>query len=208
MNKKKFIGRIGAPVIIAACLAGSHCALVSVGFCQKNSIDAIAKIVAAGGVLFGVWRGTQHLILSREQKVLELKESERVSKTEEAKFWLELRTRFNDHHTVHVMLRNGEWEKVEEKPWPELDAYLGLMEHCEIMICNELLDFKTFNDIYGYRVLNAVGYESIRDKLEKHKDSWTNFFSLYLRICKKRGQEPILSSPGVRANETERSDST
>lgn len=152
-------------------------------------IDAIAKIFAVGGVLFGVWRGTQHLRLSREQKAL-------ASKTEEAKFWLELRSRFDEHKSIHVMLRNDEWpDKPDKKLWPELEAYLGLMEHCEVMIKNELLRFETFDDIYGYRVLNAVFPQSIQKKLEAEKGGWRNFFALYMKVCQRRGVKPLLSPP-------------
>lgn len=157
-------------------------------------IDAIAKIFAAGGVLFGVWRGTQHLKLSREQKELELEKADRAAKAEEAKFWLELRARFDEHKSVHVMLRNSEWPD-SDRPWPDLEAYLGLMEHCEVMIKKGLLEFETFDDIYGYRVLNAVGPPSIREKLEAEKGGWRNFFALYAKVCDRRGQTPQLSPP-------------
>ena len=159
-------------------------------------IDAIAKILAAGGVVFGVWRGTQHLRLSREQKKLELRKADRASKTEEAKFWLELRSRFNEHKNIHIMLRNNEWpENSKDQPWPELEAYLGLMEHCEVMIHKGLLDFETFDDIYGYRVINAVAPHSVQKKLEEEKSDWHNLFALYAKICQKRGLTPVLNSP-------------
>lgn len=154
-------------------------------------IDAGAKIAAVGGVLWGVWRGVQLLRLARDQKGIELHEADRVAKTEEAKFWLELRARFDEHKDIHVMLRNNQWpDEPEDMPWPELEAYLGLMEHCQVMIKNGLLDFQTYNEIYGYRLVNVVQSPSIRQKLQAERAGWKNLLKLYERICEARQLHP------------------
>jgi hypothetical protein len=102
-----------------------------------------------------------------------------------AEFWLTLRQMFSEHRHVHFMLRTYEWtnEDITHSDWADLEAYMGLLEHCEIMLEDGLLDWRTFNDVYGYRILNILSNPLIvRDTLIRRRRGWIRFLDLARRM--------------------------
>lgn len=105
-----------------------------------------------------------------------------------AQFWLELRKMFHEHKDVHTKLRDGgEWAADGSGPsnpaeWANLEAYMGLFEHCERMMDEGLLDIKTFKSIYEYRIHNIVSNSIIyQAKLIDEVAYWTDFIALMKR---------------------------
>jgi hypothetical protein len=110
------------------------------------------------------------------------------SKISRANFWLELRNQISNHSEIHLKLRNEEWSNDDEKfppeqDWSKLEAYMGFFEHCETMLDQKLIDWATFNDIYGYRIqlilLNPI---IVREKLINRRSGWKRFLKLTARF--------------------------
>ena len=100
-------------------------------------------------------------------------------------FWLELEKMFAIHDEVHVKLRpGGKWAEQGEGPqtvgdWAKVEDYMGLFEHCQIMLEKGLLDWETFGSIFSYRLNNILANEKItRAKLIHERDSWKDFIQL------------------------------
>lgn len=100
-------------------------------------------------------------------------------------FWLELEKMFAQHDEVHIRLRpGGEWtangggpKTVEE--WAKVEDYMGLFEHCELMLRRGLIDWETFKLIFSYRLHNIVANRIIVDaKLRREQQSWQAFIRL------------------------------
>jgi hypothetical protein len=109
-----------------------------------------------------------------------------TSRSNRARFWLELRDRFARHEEVHNKLRGGAWTHggapVTGEEWASLEAYMGLFEHCEAMLEQSLIDGKTFKEIYGYRLYNIVANDVIVEKkLVDHASDWKRFLALLHR---------------------------
>jgi hypothetical protein len=110
-------------------------------------------------------------------------------KTTRARFWLDLRDRFHRFDALHVKLStNGEWNGSKGGPqsreeWIPVEAYMGLFEHCELMLEDGLLDAKTFRKIYRYRVSLILNNPTIvRAKLIDHAADWDDFLKLARRF--------------------------
>ena len=84
------------------------------------------------------------------------------SRTARAQFWLALRDAFSRHDKVHRRLRpGGDWAgrtgvSGTTEEWAELEAYMGLFEHCEEMLKDRLIDTGAFTRIYKYRLENIL----------------------------------------------------
>lgn len=88
--------------------------------------------------------------------VFTARNTRRTALTNRAKFWLDLRSSFARHDEIHRKLHpRGEW-KNPRSPTPEeqfqVEAYMGLFEHCEIMLEQGLIDKRTFREVYRYRL--------------------------------------------------------
>ncbi|MDT7602381.1 MAG: hypothetical protein QOF61_378 [Acidobacteriota bacterium] len=117
----------------------------------------------------------------------------RTRKIERAKFWLDLRDRLAKFQDIHVALcPDGEWSGANGCPatnreWRQLEAYMGLIEHCGRMIDDWLLDWETFNHIYGYRIRNIAANPYIAQvKLINAASSWETFLELTRRLGIKK----------------------
>ncbi len=97
---------------------------------------------------------------------------------------------FAKHDPVHLNLKPG-GERSDRisgpqnvKEWAELEDYLGLFEYCEIMIKSDLIDEKTFSDIFGYRLNNIIVYQTIVDAKFKGgtAEYWRKFEDLLERM--------------------------
>ncbi|MBW2021040.1 MAG: hypothetical protein JRI65_13770 [Deltaproteobacteria bacterium] len=105
-----------------------------------------------------------------------------------AQFWLELEKMFAQHDEVHVKLRpGGEWTgnggpKTGDE-WAKVEDYMGLFEHCELMLRKELIDWETFQTIFSYRLRNVVANKTIVEaKLKKERPYWEAFVRLLKRL--------------------------
>lgn len=113
----------------------------------------------------------------------------RTRKIERAKFWLDLRDRLAKFHDLHVALcPGGEWDgdkgcPATNREWRQLEAYMGLIEHCGRMIDDWLLDWETFEQIYGYRIRNIARNPYIaQEKLINAAAGWETFLRLTRRL--------------------------
>ncbi len=99
------------------------------------------------------------------------------AQAQRATFWLDLRRMFASHDKVHRKLRRrGEWTKPGREDEPaigsdneaDLIAYMGLFEHCEYMLEDELIDEGTFKRIYAYRLNALLRNNRVKQKLAKY----------------------------------------
>lgn len=104
-------------------------------------------------------------------------------------FWLELERMFSNHDEAHLKLRpGGDWRGDNKGPstsqdWIQVEDYMGLLEHCEIMLEKKLLDFDTFESIFGYRVGNILCNNTIvEQKLIQRGKWWKKFINLMVRL--------------------------
>ncbi|OGB26649.1 MAG: hypothetical protein A3I66_03655 [Burkholderiales bacterium RIFCSPLOWO2_02_FULL_57_36] len=73
--------------------------------------------------------------------------------------------------------------------WAGVESYMGLFEHCEIMLEQRLIDERTFREIYSYRLRNIVANDVIRvAKLERLAAGWPRFLALLGRMGIKSAQ--------------------
>ena len=136
-----------------------------------NVATIAGAIVAVGALFYTAYQVKQHTKVSRGQ------------------FWLELEKMFSAHDEIHFKIRpGGEWSKSTQGPksieeWAKVEDYMGLFEHCETMIQDNLIDLGTFKDIFGYRLKNLLENDLIvHAKLVKERDYWNRFINLINRL--------------------------
>ena len=123
-------------------------------------------------------------------------------RTNRARFWLDLRAAFARHDEIHRKLHpRGDWYGGTRPPTAEeqfqVEAYMGLFEHCEIMLAEQLIDEKTFREIYHYRLQNLVNNQWVRvEKLCKLSGGWKRFIALLARMeidyeCSPESQDNV-----------------
>ena len=111
-----------------------------------------------------------------------------TARTNRARFWLDLRSAFSKHDEIHRKLHpRGDWATGRRPPTADeqfqVEAYMGLFEHCEVMLEEGLVDERTFREIYRYRLLNLVSNEWIRvEKLCKLSGGWNRLITLLRRM--------------------------
>lgn len=152
---------------------------------MRLSLTQWADVATVLGAIAGV--------LALVYTALQIRQNTRVHRAE---FWLTLRQMFAEHKEVHLVLRNYDWPNddityPDEQDWARLEAYLGLLEHCEIMLSDGLLDWRTFEEVYGYRIrLILKNPLIVRDKLIRRREGWVRFLALVRRtsyaIAKRR----------------------
>jgi len=105
---------------------------------------------------------------------------------------------FSEHNNIHLQLRNREWVKNPTEPpqggkWSEVEAYMGLFEHCMSMLDDKLIDWGTFKDIYRYRLANIVSSPVIvGQKLVVNGSSYKRF----IRLTKGLGLGELMIESG------------
>ena len=109
------------------------------------------------------------------------------AKISKAGFWLEIEKMFNKFDELNLQLRpTGEWREKQsfsKEEWGLIEDYMGVFEHCELMMQDKVIDEDRFKKIFSYRIENLVSNESIvKHKLIEEKDSWTTFIELLTRI--------------------------
>lgn len=80
------------------------------------------------------------------------------ARTNTGAFWLTLRSMFDDHADVHKALQIDQtWRDpnrhVSDEEAIKVVAYMGMFELVYKMLKRGLIDWDTFRDVFGYRVL-------------------------------------------------------
>jgi hypothetical protein len=104
-------------------------------------------------------------------------------------FWLKLEEMFSKYDEIHLNLRpGGKWSTGKTGPtdtleWSTVEDYMGLFEHCNKLIDSKVIDLKTFEDIFGYRIGNLLANKIIVDHKLKGPEVkyWSNFIALVNR---------------------------
>jgi hypothetical protein len=163
----------------------------------RLTLDEWAQVATIVGAIVAIV-GAIVAILVLGYTAQQVKANTRISR---GQFWLELRKMFAEHDGVHHKLRpGGAWHASTTHPQPgtemaEVEAYMGLFEHCEIMLEDKLLDKKTFENIYAYRLNNIVNNERIKvDKLQDRAQYWAKFIALLDRCGKMHLLDPSQKS--------------
>ena len=67
--------------------------------------------------------------------------------------------------------------------WDDVENYMGLFEHCELLMQSGLLDPAMFKTLFEYRIVNIIANPKIvRDKLVIEERSWPDFWKLVRRL--------------------------
>lgn len=115
----------------------------------------------------------------------------RSAKISQGQFMLELEKMIELHDEVHLKLRNGDWSVPNAGPdeddleaWAAVEDYMGLFEHCELLMRNGSLSPDDFKSLFGYRVLNLIFNDVIMDaKLKSdEREDWELFLGLIDRL--------------------------
>jgi hypothetical protein len=104
---------------------------------------------------------------------------------------LEVERMLAEHNKTHLRLRpGGDWCRTGKGPetpeeWDHVDEYMGLFEHCELLIKAGVLDLQRFKSLFGYRIENILANEKIVCKklvCRPEADHWSDFISLTERL--------------------------
>jgi len=138
----------------------------------RNDWSTILTIVGVFGTLILVFHNNRQF--NRDKKIAR------------AKFWLDLESMFSKFDDLNSKLRNGgEWNDKSEftvKEWSEIEDYMGLFEHCELMIQDGVIDSERFESIFLYRVKNLIFNSHIyKAKVIGEQESWVTFIKLLER---------------------------
>jgi hypothetical protein len=157
-----------------------------------NIISAIAAIIAAVGLFYNViqMRNNQtnfnsQLNLTKTQFLDQMRINEKITR---GGTWLTFREMISKYDDIHKKLRQGEWSKSYNGPatneeWAQVDAYMGLFEHCNLLLNDKILDLETFKKVYDYRIDNILNNDVIkRQKLQEKGEYWQDFISLCRKI--------------------------
>jgi hypothetical protein len=88
------------------------------------------------------------------------------AQTNTASFWLNLRSMFSEHEGVHRSLQTDmSWRdvnrQVSDAEAIAIVAYMGMFELVYKMLKRKLIDWDTFKDVFGYRVLLIMNSPAI-----------------------------------------------
>ena len=113
----------------------------------------------------------------------------RALSVERGRFMLEIERMLATHDRVHLRLRpGGDWYKTGIGPttleeFAQVEDYMGLFEHCELLIRSGVLNLKMFEKLFGYRIENILANPVIvREKLIDEKHGWLDFLRLVKRL--------------------------
>lgn len=168
----------------------------------KDIFDIVSKVVSGLSLIVAIFVAVHQINKYKEERVVqserdreqrqkEIEERQLNTRINRARFWLELRRMFDEHNEVHFKLQNhGEWSENNTGPqskeeWSKTVSYMGIFEHRKRMLDDELIDFDTFNSIYGYRVDNILKNQIIvTEQLIKYQEGW----EIFLELVKKLGK--------------------
>lgn len=129
-------------------------------------IASISATAAAGGLIFNAY------------------ERHRESKIARGTFWLDLEKMFQHYDPLYLHLRfqGGDWvckDNVgpsKKEDIAQLCDYLGLFEHCYILLRQKIIDRNTFEGIYKTRIIGLLSNQLIRKEISNEK--WETFHEL------------------------------
>ncbi len=126
---------------------------------------------------------------------LTLKQLKSQSKESQARFWLDLNSEFRNYDSAYTALRpRGIWSTKgpdSNDDWANIDQYLGLFEHCEMLISKKLISKDFFERSYKVPLQNAIQNRYIWLKLEEEKEYWEDLGKLCSRLSIHNPITPI-----------------
>jgi hypothetical protein len=112
-----------------------------------------------------------------------------TNKTVKGQFWLMLRSVMTQYDDIHANFRpRGKWHGSSTHPdtvsdWARTELYMGLLEYCDELIADGLLDKRHFKNWYEYRIRNLLSNPRVVTyKLHDNADGWQKFYILCKRI--------------------------
>jgi hypothetical protein len=175
-------------------------------FPQEQSMNPADYIASIGAVLTGIgliYAGLQlkYAGLQVKHAGLQLEFAQKVSK---AQFLLQLDILLKEHETVARDLRGrwrGEGGPATLEEWIAVERYMGLFERIQILIEDGVVDLKTFDQLYGYRIFYITENSVIHDhKLVERKDQWAHFIRLWDSL-KKLERDRQMYSANIRSSQ-------
>jgi hypothetical protein len=130
---------------------------------------------------------------------IQLSESKKIARGE---FILHLDEMFQQHNDMQSLLRpaekwggDGNTGPATIKEWEDVEKYMGLFERINILVNYGIIDIETFEELYGYRIINIGKNKIIRKKkLVENASNWQNFIEIYNKtrtIYEKRLSQQI-----------------
>jgi len=156
-----------------------------------DKLTLIATIATLAAVLVAIWQ---------------LRES---NKTARGQFWLMLRGVITQYDDVHANFRpRGKWHASAMQPdrvndWARTELYMGLLEYCNRLIEDGLLDQDHFRAWYEYRVDNLLSNPRVVTyKLHDNASGWREFYALCKRLSivvppATKGLPPFIREEGT-----------
>jgi hypothetical protein len=134
----------------------------------------VAQILGAIGTVGGIFYAAAQL--------------KNNASTSQSALLLQLEDMSHDHDAVRAkMSPGGAWTEkgagpTTPKEWMQVEDYLRFFEHCEILIRQGSLNPRLFWRLFGHRLENILGHESIvRRKLIEERDYRRLFWGLLRR---------------------------
>jgi hypothetical protein len=107
------------------------------------------------------------------------------NKTARGQFWLMLRSVMTQYDDIHANYRpRGRWHASLSQPdtvtdWARTELYMGLLEYCNKLMDDGLLDKTHFKDWYKYRIENLLSNPRVVTyKLREIPEGWRQFYAL------------------------------
>jgi len=144
----------------------------------------------------------------------------RTLKVERGRFELEVERMLAEHNQTALRLRpGGDWSRrpgakapevldpVTLEPrgpqnyeeWDAVENYMGLFEHCELLMQSGLLDPVMFRKLFGYRIENIIANpEIVLHKLVLEERYWPDFWKLIRRFEFKVPEEDSIRKLAAR----------
>jgi hypothetical protein len=148
-------------------------------------VTAIGVIITAIGVMAGLIALFYARATIREAQK-QARENATVSR---AQFWILLREVFTAYDDIHANFRpGGPWHKAIDLPstpadFARTELCMGLLEYCDRMLEEELIDEKAFGHAYSYRLNNLLTNKwVVKEKLQLRRYGWLGFINLCYRF--------------------------
>ncbi len=114
--------------------------------------------------------------------IVQLRNQSRDSRTN---VMFQLMQMFRDYDDIQVAFRpGGKWnDKCPEtaEDWARIDNYLGLYEHCEVLIQLNRIEPEFFERAYRVPLENALLHSDVQHKLQGEYECWHDLWAL----CKR-----------------------
>lgn len=116
---------------------------------------------------------------------MQLRDSRKVSKSQ---FMLELYKIIDEHNELHLELTkqgfaNGTFQPRTDEEWLRIGRLMGLFEHINSLEKSGIIDIRTIDKLYSYRIIPLVKNEHIYDKhIDPNTKSWLGFKELLYKL--------------------------